>query len=155
VPFAAQGDRLAEAVLTGASAAGLAEVQQMVADLRDFDRLTVAFRFRDGSTDLDTHSRSNVALMADALDRGQFDGVDLIVAGFSDGQGDAASNLRLSRQRARVVREAILAAMAPPVRDAARAMEVKGYGEASPIACDEVDWGSRLNRRVEIWVRQR
>jgi phosphate transport system substrate-binding protein len=45
--------------------------------------------------------------------------------------------------------------MAPPVRDAARAMEVRGYGEASPIACDEVDWGSRLNRRVEIWVRQR
>jgi phosphate transport system substrate-binding protein len=93
--------------------------------------------------------------MADALDRGQFDGADLIVAGFSDGQGDAASNLRLSRQRARVVREAILAAMAPPVRDAARAMEVRGYGEASPIACDEVAWGSRLNRRVEIWVRQR
>jgi phosphate transport system substrate-binding protein len=155
VPFAAQGDRLADAVVTGASAAGLAEVQQMVADLRDFGRLTVAFRFRDGSTELDTHSRSNVALMADALDRGQFDGADLIVAGFSDGQGDAASNLRLSRQRARVVREAILAAMAPPVRDAARAMEVRGYGEASPIACDEVAWGSRLNRRVEIWVRQR
>jgi phosphate transport system substrate-binding protein len=155
VAFAAQGDRLADAVVAGASAAGLAEVQQMVADLRDFGRLTVAFRFRDGSTELDTHSRSNVALMADALDRGQFDGADLIVAGFSDGQGDAASNLRLSRQRARVVREAILAAMAPPVRDAARAMEVKGYGEASPIACDEVDWGSRLNRRVEIWVRQR
>ena len=155
VPFAAQGDRLAEAVLTGASAAGLAGVQQMVADLRDYGRLTVAFRFRDGSSELDTHSRSNVALMADALDRGQFDGADLIVAGFSDGQGDAASNLRLSRQRARAVREAILAAMAPPIRDAARAMEVKGYGEASPIACDEVDWGSRLNRRVEIWVRQR
>jgi phosphate transport system substrate-binding protein len=154
VSFGAQGARLADAVTTGAEAAGLAEVQRMVADLRDFDRLTVAFRFRDGSSELDSHSRSNVALVADAFDRGAFDGAELIVAGFSDGQGDAASNLRLSRQRARAVREAILSAMTPPVRDAAMAMEVKGYGEAAPIACDEVDWGRRLNRRVEIWVRQ-
>lgn len=155
VPFAAQGTRLADAVTTGADAAGLAEVQRMVSDLRDFERLTVAFRFRDGSSDLDSHSQSNVALVADAFDRGAFDASGLIVAGFSDGQGDAASNLRLSRQRARAVREAILAAMTPPVRDAAMAMEVKGYGEAAPIACDEVDWGRRLNRRVEIWVRHR
>ncbi|MGI1662123.1 OmpA family protein [Palleronia sp. KMU-117] len=155
VPFRAQGDRLANAVLSGAEAAGIAEVQRMVADLRDFGRLTVSFRFRDGSTDLDDHSRSNVALVADAIDRGAFDGTDLIVAGFSDGQGDAASNLRLSRQRARAVREAILAALTPPERDAARAMEVRGYGEAAPIACDDVDWGRHLNRRVEIWVRQR
>jgi phosphate transport system substrate-binding protein len=155
VPFTAQGSRLADAVTTGADAAGLAEVQRMVADLRDFGRLTVAFRFRDGSSDLDSHSRSNVALVADAFDRGAFDTADLIVAGFSDGQGDAASNLRLSRQRARAVREAILSAMTPPVRDAAMAMDVRGYGEAAPIACDEVDWGRHLNRRVEIWVRQR
>lgn len=155
IPFAAQGDRLANAVAVGADAAGLAEVQRMVADLRGYDRLTVAFRFRDGSSELDSHSLSNVALVADAFDRGAFDTADLIVAGFSDGQGDAASNLRLSRQRARAVREAILAASTPPVREAARAMEVRGYGEAAPIACDEVDWGRRMNRRVEIWVRQR
>jgi phosphate transport system substrate-binding protein len=155
VPFRVQGDRLANAVLAGAEAAGIAEVQRMVADLREFGRLTVAFRFRDGSTELDDHSRSNVALVADAIDRGAFDGADLIVAGFTDGQGDAASNLRLSRQRARTVREAILTALTPPVRDTARAMEVRGYGEAAPIACDEVDWGRHLNRRVEIWVRQR
>jgi phosphate transport system substrate-binding protein len=155
IPFGSLGDRLANAVTVGADSAGLDEVQRMVGDLRDHDRLTVTFRFRDGSSELDSHSLSNVALMADAFDRGVFDTADLIVAGFSDGQGDAASNLRLSRQRARAVREAILAAMTPPVRDAARAMEVRGYGEAAPIACDEVDWGRRLNRRVEIWVRQR
>jgi phosphate transport system substrate-binding protein len=155
VPFTAQGARLADAVTTGADAAGLAEVQRMVGDLRDFGRLTVAFRFRDGSSDLDSHSQSNVAFVADAFDRGAFDTAELIVAGFSDGQGDAASNLRLSRQRARAVREAILSAMTPPVRDAAMSMDVKGYGEAAPIACDEVDWGRHLNRRVEIWVRQR
>jgi phosphate transport system substrate-binding protein len=155
VPFAIQGDRLANAVTVGADNAGLGEVKRMVGDLRGHDRLTVAFRFRDGSSELDSHSLSNVALVADAFDRGAFDTADLIVAGFSDAQGDAASNLRLSRQRARAVREAILAALTPPVRDAARAMEVRGYGEAAPIACDEVDWGRRMNRRVEIWVRQR
>lgn len=155
IPFDAQGDRLANAVSVGADAAGLEEVQRMVGDLRGYDRLTVAFRFRDGSSELDSHSLSNVALIADGFDRGAFDASDLIVAGFSDGQGDAASNLRLSRQRARAVREAILAAVSPPARDAARAMDVRGYGEASPIACDEVDWGRRMNRRVEIWVRQR
>ena len=95
----------------------------MVTDLRDHDRLTMAFRFRDGSSALDSHSRSNVALLADAFDRGVYDGHDVIFAGFSDGQGDAAANLRLSRQRARVVRDALLAAMAlPDFRD-------RGLGE--------------------------
>jgi phosphate transport system substrate-binding protein len=155
VPFAVQGNRLSDAILSGADGAGLAEVQRMVTDLRDHDRLTMAFRFRDGSSALDSHSQSNVALLADAFERGVYDGHDVIFAGFSDGQGDAAANLRLSRQRARAVRDALLAEIPGSARDFRDRVLAEGYGEAAPIACDEEDWGSRLNRRVEVWVRQR
>jgi len=36
-----------------------------------------------------------------------------------------------------------------PSRLAVRAV---GFGELSPIACDDSDWGRRLNRRVEVWL---
>jgi len=155
IPFSAQGARLATVILTGADAAGLAEVQRMVSDLSEFDRLTMSFRFRDGSIRLDAHSASNVRVLADALDQGVFDDHDVIIAGFSDGVGDAGSNLRLSRQRSRAVRDLLLLEVTPPADRWRDPLVAKGYGEAAPIACDEVEWGRQLNRRVEIWVRQR
>ncbi len=154
-PFVGQGRRLATSILTGANAAGLREVQRMVADLRDHDQISMAFRFQDGSSRLDPQSSSNIRALANELDRGTFDGHEIIVAGFSDGIGHAASNLRLSRQRARAVRDELLSEVSPSQDNWREDLVAKGYGEAAPIACDDTDWGRQLNRRVEIWVRQR
>ena len=36
--------------------------------------------------------------------------------------------------------------------DTAPALETEAFGEALPMACDDSDWGRKVNRRVEVWV---
>ena len=72
--------------------------------------------------------------------------------GFSDGQGSAGLNRAIALRRAENARKAILDAA--PTADAARLdIGVTSFGEAMPMACDDSDWGRRINRRVEVWVR--
>jgi phosphate transport system substrate-binding protein len=151
VPLAEQGDRLSNAIRAAGEEVALEELQRMVGLFDGKRRITLTFRFRGGSTTLDTPSLANVALLAAALEAGQFDGRRLVFVGFSDGDGDSALNSRLSQRRAEAVRLAVLAET--EVFDPSRvALETDGFGEALPMACDDTEWGRRVNRRVEIWV---
>jgi OOP family OmpA-OmpF porin len=76
-------------------------------------------------------------------------GALVAVEGHTDSVGDQASNLALSQRRAEAVAEVILAN-----RDDLE-LEVAGYGEARPVAPNEIGGednphGRSLNRRVEI-----
>ncbi len=147
----AQGLRLASAIAAAGDEVSLGDLQEMVAKLSGLARLTVTFRFEGGSTDLDAQSRSNVALLAEALERGVFDDRRLLFVGFSDSQGPADTNRQLARQRARAVREAVRVAAA--TADQGRiTLDTVAFGEAMPMACDDVDWGRSINRRVEVWL---
>ena len=150
IPFDRQGDRLANAVLTaGDDQERMQEIQRMIAALMLGERLTLTFRFRDGSSELDPQSASNVRRLADAIWRGEFDGKELVFVGFTDGDGPAEGNQRLSMRRARAVRQAVGAFTGgSPVK-----LEVDGYGEILPMACDDTAWGRQVNRRVEVWLR--
>ena len=150
--LARQGDRLANAIRNAGGDVGLNALQDLVTDMTGRARLSVTFRFKEGSAELDGQSRSNVLLMARALETGSLTAKELVFMGFSDGDGDAATNRRLSLERAAAVRRAVLDAaitFAPglmPIR-------AKGAGEAMPMACDDTFWGRQVNRRVEVWVR--
>ena len=150
IGFERQGDRLANAVLgAGEVPAAMKSVQEMIGALMRGQRLTLTFRFRDGSSDLDPQSRSNLRRLSEAVNRGDFDGQELVFVGFSDGVGPAGGNLRLSRERARSVRSSVAAMLdGAPV-----ALSSDGFGEAMPMACDDTAWGREVNRRVEVWVR--
>lgn len=150
IPFDRQGDRLAKAVLAaGDDQARLQEVQRMIAGLLEGERLTLTFRFQDGSTDLNAQSRSNIRRLTDAISRGEFDGKELVFVGFTDGDGPADANLRLSNRRAQTVRRAVMAfSDGAPVT-----LTATGFGEIMPMACDDTPWGRQVNRRVEVWVR--
>lgn len=153
ISFADQGDRLGHAVLAaGEDREALGEMRRMIRSLASAERLTLTFRFEDGSSELDPPSRSNVRQLADAIEGGQFDGGELVFAGFSDGLGDIGPNLRLSQRRA----ESVLAAVSAMLRDNESVeLTTEGFGEALPMACDDTDWGRRVNRRVEVWIRAR
>lgn len=151
VPVSAQGERFSNAILAAGAEVKLDELQRMAALFDGKSRITLTFRFRGGATALDAPSQSNVALLAAALEAGQFDGRRLVFVGFSDGVGDAALNARLSTRRAEAVLNAVLGET--EFFDPARVtLETDGFGEALPMACDDSDWGRRVNRRVEIWV---
>ncbi|NNE88487.1 MAG: OmpA family protein [Silicimonas sp.] len=150
IRFERQGDRLANAVLgAGDAPAAMKTVQEMIGALMRGQRLTLTFRFRDGSSDLDPQSRSNLRRLSEAINRGDFDGQELVFVGFSDGVGPAGGNLRLSQERARSVRRAVGSMLdGAPVE-----LSSDGFGEAMPMACDDTVWGRQVNRRVEVWVR--
>ncbi|MGI9394717.1 MAG: OmpA family protein [Boseongicola sp.] len=150
IAFSEQGERIAHSVLeAGDDVAAMSEMRRMLRSLATGARLTLTFRFRDGSSDLDEQSRSNIRRLADAIDDGNFNGKELLFVGFSDGPGERDANLRLSLQRAKSVYNAVASiAGNAPVKYATDA-----FGEAMPMACDEVQWGREVNRRVEVWVR--
>ncbi len=152
IPWNAQGDRLVNAVSVTGPEFGLEDLQTMVTTLASRKRLSISFRFEAGSSRLDAQSTSNVQQLARALEAGRYDTRDLLFAGFSDGNGDAATNRRIALQRA----EAVLRA----VREAAEtadfdrlALGADAFGEMMPMACDDTPWGRSVNRRVEVWVR--
>ncbi len=149
---AAQGARLADAIAAAGPEVDLAALQAMVAVMAGAERLSTTFRFDGGARGLNAQSQGNVLALARALEAGMHDGQELVFAGFSDGRGAAAANLRLSRARAEAVRDAVLAAA--PLLDADQvALLVEAFGEALPMACDDTDLGSEVNRRVEVWLR--
>jgi phosphate transport system substrate-binding protein len=150
-PLAQQGRRLANAITSAGDEVGLAELQRLVARMEGTERLSATFRFADGSVDLDAQSRAAIARLAAAIEQGVFDGQRLTFVGFSDGEGPAAVNLRLSLRRSESVLEAVR--LAAEAADPDRvAFAVDAFGEAMPMACDDSDWGRAVNRRVEVWV---
>lgn len=152
ISISAQGDRLRNAIVKAGDEVPLAELQRMMARLGGMDRLTTSFRFTAGSSRLDAQSRFNVRLLAAALEGGEYDGRKLLFAGFSDGEGAADTNRQISLKRAQAVMDAVRAE-AEAADLAQVTLEVDGFGEALPMACDDQDWGRQVNRRVEVWVQ--
>ena len=151
-PLAAQGERLSNAVITAGDEVDLEDLQDMVAAMAGVDRLSPTFRFGDGTAELDAQSLGSVARLARAIERGDYDGRELVFVGFSDGQGSASANLRLARGRAEAVRLAVIAAASSGDLNRVR-LRVDAYGEALPMACDDTAAGRAVNRRVEVWLR--
>lgn len=150
-PAAAQGARLANAIQAAGAEITLDDLQRLAARVASSQRLSPTFRFAPGTTDLDPQSRSSVSRLARAIEQGEFDGQTLVFVGFSDGDGNAATNLRLSRGRAETVRTAIIEAASAADLNRLQ-LRVDAFGEAMPMACDDTDWGRAVNRRVEVWL---
>ncbi len=150
-PMTLDGLRLINAIQGAGAETTLEDLKTLVDAMDGADRLSLTFRFEDGSSTLDAASRDNLADLALLLEAAMFKGQALVLAGFSDGSGAAEANLDLSRERAEAVAKALRDA-APGV-PADRLPQVLAFGEALPMACDETAAGRRLNRRVELWLR--
>ncbi len=143
--------RLINAIQGAGDDVGVADLKALVAAMAGAERLSLTFRFQDGSSALTAASQQNLADLAGLLMAGQYADKTLFLVGFSDGSGDAAENLGLSRERAEGVAGALREA-APDLAEA-RMPGVMAFGEVSPMACDATSLGRGLNRRVEVWMR--
>jgi len=99
--------------------------------------------FATGQATLTQGGMSNLRKLADAL--AQNPERTVLVEGFTDSVGSAASNQSLSERRAAAVRSAL---MGMGVDE--RRIAMKGYGEAYPVAPNDTAGNKQLNRRVEI-----
>ena len=69
----------------------------------------------------------------------------IVVEGFTDATGTAATNQTLSERRAAAVGTALIARGISPAR-----VTTRGYGETYPVASNDTATGRQLNLRVEI-----
>lgn len=148
--MAADGLRLIHAITGAGEETTLSDLKRLVQVMNGADRLSLTFRFQDGSSTLDAHSQGNLSDLVRLLESGAYDGESPILAGFSDGSGAADDNLSLSQERAESVKAALVSAA--PDLPANRLPTVIAFGEVLPMACDETSVGRHLNRRVELWL---
>ncbi|MEM8596511.1 MAG: flagellar motor protein MotB, partial [Pseudomonadota bacterium] len=74
-------------------------------------------------------------------------------AGFTDSIGQFDLNRALAIRRAQGVLQEILAITGPEVLSRSPVL-VQGYGELTPVGCNDNFAGRFANRRVEVWVRE-
>ena len=117
------------------------------ADMRELtqrsQRLSINFRFKDGSDELDTKALSDLERLVKYVELNAPKRLQLF--GFSDSEGDAAQNLELSLRRAKVVEQHLIERGIYP-------LVAKGMGDEAPLASSDTESGRHINRRVEVWI---
>jgi len=126
----------------------------MLGELKDAGRLSITFRFTAGSSNLESRSQSEAERFARLLASGVYAGKDIILVGFADSVGDFGVNRGLAVRRAQSVLDTLKASVDEAALDAVPIL-VQSYGELTPVGCNETPAGRQLNRRVEVWVRDK
>ncbi|SFJ56169.1 phosphate ABC transporter substrate-binding/OmpA family protein [Jannaschia pohangensis] len=126
------------------------QYSDMMQQLRGADRLSVSFRFQTASSVLDVESVRNVEELAERMEAGAFDGMEVLLVGFADSIGNRVQNTALAQQRADTVTRIIAQAVS---RQNALRLRAVSYGELLPLSCNEDEVGRERNRRVEVWLR--
>jgi len=154
IAFSGQQERIANAlrVAGGGEGVPLAALKEFVTTLSGANRLSATIRFLDSSTEMNARSIHSISSLARKIESGAFDGRELMFIGYSDTNGSAAGNRKISRQRAGKAMKAVKSAARRANLSRVRFRAI-GMGQVSPVACNDTDRDRRLNRRVEIWVR--
>lgn len=112
---------------------------------REAQRLTVNFRFEEGSASLDNKARQDVQrVVAYIKGHGKLD-KQVTLVGFGDIKNDPERAALLSKLRAMAVRREL-------VKSGVVLRDIRGFGAQMPVAANTADEGRIKNRRVEVWV---
>jgi OOP family OmpA-OmpF porin len=110
----------------------------------DFDRLL----FNTGSATLQPQSMEQLNNIAAILKA--YPATHLTIGGYTDNTGDAASNLKLSQDRANNVTAELVKLGVAKDR-----LVAKGYGEEHPVGDNSTEAGRAQNRRISMLVTQK
>ncbi len=151
VPVNNQGLRFLSASLSTGAEMTLEQLQALNSELSTAQRATITYRFEQGTSQLDSRAETDIQRLINKFEDDNFGDKQILLLGFTDSVGEGSVNQSLSLARANQVRNALLAASGGSI-DPSR-IEVRGYGELSPLGCNEDIEGRRINRRVEVWTR--
>ncbi len=122
---------------------------QMPADYRQLaeqaQRLSVNFRFQEGSASLDNKAQRDLTRVLDYLRSRDKLHDKVVLVGFGHAKRDPARAELLSKLRAMAVRREL-------ARQGVIFREITGLGDELPVAANSEDSGRLRNRRVEVWV---
>jgi phosphate transport system substrate-binding protein len=112
---------------------------------RHAQRLSVNFRFDEGSANLDSKARQDLSRVLDYIEQHDKTDRQVTLVGFGDAKDDPARADLLSKLRAMAVRREL-------VKSGVVLREIRGFGAEMPVAANSADEGRIKNRRVEVWV---
>lgn len=112
---------------------------------RHAQRLSVNFRFEEGSATLDNKARQDLSRVLDYIKQRDKANRQVTLVGFGDAKSDPARADLLSKLRAMAVRREL-------VKSGVVLREIRGFGAEMPVAANSADEGRIKNRRVEVWV---
>ncbi len=147
-----QGTRFMATLLEAGKEFPVEDAQNMVKELLAAERLSLTFRFKQGSSRLDTRGEEDVQRLAQLLSDDRMLNKELVFIGFTDAIGPNDLNQALSEARAASVVKAVRRLAGKEALQNLR-LTARGFGEMSPLGCNEDASGRRINRRVEVWVR--
>src|SRR5271170_2797724 len=110
----------------------------------EFDRLL----FDTSSATLQASSQEQLQNIANILRA--YPNVHVRIGGYTDNQGDAAANQKLSQDRADSVMHQLVVLGVDPSH-----LDARGYGDDSPVADNATDAGRAQNRRIALRVTQK
>ncbi len=156
VNVADQGYRFVNAIqaAVGDDEVSVGDLADMTNRLLNAERLTTTFRFDIGTSSLDARAEAEIARFVGMMGEGVYDGKEVMLVGFTDSVGQADVNAELAQQRAEQVLQRIRATAAAGSLDDVLLTAV-GMGEISPMACNDAPRGRFVNRRIEVWTRDR
>ena len=107
-------------------------------------RLSVNFRFKDGSARLDNKAQRDVERLVKYLSNNP--DADVMLFGYASESDDLNRAHQLSKHRAMAVSRALK-------QEAVYPDEIDGFGAEAPLARIEGNDGRQKNSRVEVWIR--
>ncbi|MEX6504263.1 substrate-binding domain-containing protein [Pseudomonas zhanjiangensis] len=112
---------------------------------REAQRLSVNFRFQEGSASLDNKALRDIERVLSFLQAHDKLRHKVVLVGFGDPKADPARAQLLSKLRAMAVRREL-------ARQGVMFRAITGLGDELPVAANDGDEGRIKNRRVEVWV---
>jgi len=107
-------------------------------------RLTVNFRFEEGSAQLDNKAQRDITRLIDYLNAHDKRMNSAVLVGFGDAGNDAARTALLSKLRAMAVRREL-------AKGGILVKDINGLGGELPVSSNSAA-GRVKNRRVEVWL---
>ena len=112
---------------------------------QEAQRLSVNFRFAEGSASLDNKALQDLPRVLDYLRQHDKLNAQVTLVGFGDAKTDPQRAALLSKLRAMAVRREL-------VKSGVVLRDIRGFGAEMPVAANGDDEGRIKNRRVEVWV---
>jgi phosphate transport system substrate-binding protein len=135
------GQNVSAAAAAASSAAVPADYRRLTSG---YDRLSLDFRFREGSSQLDNKAVADLSRVVTFVTDLHYSGDNLVLLGFNDSK-EAAQNL--SKARADAVAQQF-------EQRGVKAATVMGLGSQIAVAANDTPEGRQRNRRVEIWLKR-
>ena len=133
-------------VKAGSAAAAANSTPAYMKLIAGAQRLSLNFRFRPGSTELDNRALADLDRVSGFLSDPAHQHGGIILCGFADAIGAGETNQALASSRATGVEAEFKRRGIVPVA-------VSSFGAANPVASNKTEDGRQKNRRVEVWMR--